>query len=463
MTRRIARNVIRSSGGLLLLGVGLLLAGAAHAADAPTNEECLACHADKDLKRGKPTPGRSSSVFVDAGALQASVHAGFECVACHTTATAPHEGKLPPVNCAGCHDKAATALGTGIHGATKVRGGPPAVRCSSCHGTHQIQRAATLTIETCATCHAAQVRAYRGSIHGRSRQSGDTEAATCRSCHSAAHTIVSKNNPESPVYHLNLPRTCAQCHADPALAKRHHIQVGAVYQLYMDSIHGRAVTRSGLLVAANCSDCHGSHAIQPRTDPTSRVFRGNIPQTCGTCHAGILKIYATSVHGKDQAAVCTDCHTAHQIRRVEGAPWQLDAIRECGHCHQDELRTYRETFHGKVTELGFTRVAKCADCHGSHAILPASDPRSTVAAGRLVQTCGQCHSKATPAFVQFHPHADPDDKARFPLLHQVSLFMTILLAGTFAFFGVHTVLWFPRSLIERIRRGRRREEGGETR
>jgi cytochrome c3-like protein len=463
MTRRTARNAIRSSrGGLLLLGVGLLLAGTAHAADVPKSEDCLACHADKDLKRGKPAPGRSPSVFVDADALKTSTHAGFECVACHKTATAPHDEKLPPVNCAGCHDKARTALATGVHGAIKARGGPPAVQCASCHGTHQVQRAASLTIDTCAPCHAPQVQAYKGSIHGRSRQSGDTEAATCRSCHSPAHTVVSKTNPESPVYHLNLPRTCAQCHADAALAKRHNIQVGAVYQLYMDSIHGRAVTRSGLLVSANCSDCHGSHGIRPRTDPTSRVFREHIPQTCGTCHAGIQKIYATSVHGKNQAAVCTDCHSAHQIRRVEGAPWQLDAIRECGHCHQGELKTYRETFHGKVTELGFTRVAKCADCHGSHAILPASDPRSTVAAGRLVETCGQCHSKATPAFVQFHPHADPEDKARFPLLHHVSVFMTMLLAGTFAFFGLHTLLWFPRSLIERFRRGRS-EERSETR
>ena len=73
----------------------MLLAGAAYAADAPKAEDCLACHADKDLKRGKPAPGRSPSVFVDADALKASVHAGLECVACHKTATAPHEWAKP--------------------------------------------------------------------------------------------------------------------------------------------------------------------------------------------------------------------------------------------------------------------------------------------------------------------------------------------------------------------------------
>jgi len=405
---------------------------------------------------------------VDAQALEASTHRGLECVACHKTATAPHDEKLPPVNCAGCHDQARAALSTGIHGAVKARGGPPAVACSSCHGTHRVQPAASLPVDTCVTCHRPEVRAYQGSVHGRSRQGGDMEAATCRSCHGRAHAVVARSNRESPVYHLNLPRTCAQCHADAELAKRHKIRVGNVYQLYMDSIHGRAVTRSGLLVSANCSDCHGSHGIRPRTDQTSRVFRANIPQTCGACHAGIEKVYADSIHARPArgthgpAAVCTDCHSAHQIRRVEATPWQLDVIRECGTCHAAELKTYRGTFHGKVTELGFTRVAKCADCHGSHGILPASDPRSTVSPARLLETCRPCHPKATAAFAQFHPHPDPADKARFPLLHLTTVFMTALLVGTFGFFGVHTLLWFPRSLIERLRRGRGADGGSET-
>lgn len=470
MTRPTARDAIRSSGsGLLVaLGVVLFLGASASAADAPKNEECLACHGDRDLKRAAAAPGRSRSLFVDVQGLEGSTHGGLDCVACHATATAPHDGKLPPVRCADCHDEPRAALATGIHGAPRGRGGPPAVGCASCHGTHQVQRAASLTVDTCAACHGSEVQAYKGSVHGRSRQSGDTEAATCRSCHGSTHAAVAPSNPASPVYHLNLPRTCAQCHADVELAKRHNIQVGNVYQLYMDSIHGRAVSRSGLLVAANCSDCHGSHGIRPRTDPTSRVFRANVPQTCGTCHAGIQKLYADSIHSKaiapggGPAAVCTDCHSAHQIRRVEAAPWQLAVIRECGTCHQPELKTYRETFHGKVTELGFTRVAKCADCHGSHGILPASDPKSSVSAARVVETCKQCHPKASRAFAQFHPHPDPTDKARFPGLYLMTVFMTTLLAGTFGFFGLHTVLWFPRSLIERLRRRRRPPEADDA-
>jgi DnaJ-class molecular chaperone len=390
--------------------------------------------------------------------LKASTHAGLECVACHTKATAPHDEKLPPVQCSGCHPAARAALASGAHRAVKGPRGAPGPGCAACHGTHDVRRAASLSPETCVGCHARQVGQYRDSIHGRARQRGDADAATCASCHGAAHTLVGKTDPRAPTYHLNLPRTCAQCHADSALARRHNIAVGNVYQLYMDSIHGRAVTKSGLLVAANCSDCHGSHGIKPRTDPASRVAHANVPATCGGCHAGVLEAYAKSVHGRAQAAgrpgapVCTDCHSAHQIRRVEAAPWQLEAIRECGTCHEESLKTYRDTFHGKVTTLGFTRVAKCADCHGSHGILPAADPSSTVSTTRIVSTCRQCHTGATFSFTEFHPHADPHDRARFPKLYWVYVLMTGLLIGTFGFFGVHTVLWLPRSLVERLRR-----------
>ncbi|HET8577756.1 MAG TPA: cytochrome c3 family protein [Methylomirabilota bacterium] len=455
-------------GTFLLLGAALSPAAGAAAQGKPpepkpTAEDCLGCHADKDLKRSAPVRGRPESLLVDRAVLAASPHARLECVACHTTATAPHDSPLPPVRCAGCHDKARVALSEGAHATrgAQARG----VTCTTCHGTHDVRPAAALTVETCASCHRTQVRAYRGSVHGRSRQRGDLEAATCRSCHGTAHAVLAKANPRSPTYHLNLPRTCAQCHADPELAKRHHIPIANVYELYMDSIHGRAVSRSGLLVAANCSDCHGSHEIQPHTEPSSRVFPANVPKTCGACHAGVLAAYAQSVHGRaaakgmSTAPVCTDCHTAHQIRRVEGAPWQLEVIRECGSCHEESLKTYRDTFHGKVTTLGLTRVAKCADCHGAHTILPASDPASSVSPGKRVATCRQCHPGASAKFVEFHPHADPANKARFPRLYYSYVFMIALLVGTFAFFGLHTLLWLPRSLIERLRHGR---PGGET-
>jgi hypothetical protein len=82
-----------------------------------------------------------------------------------------------------------------------------------------------------------------------------------------------------------------------------------------------------------------------------------------------------------------------------------------------------------------------------------------VSSTNIVATCRQCHPAATWQFAQFHPHANPEDAARFPLLHFTSVFMTGLLVGTLSFFGVHTVLWFPRSLVERLRARRGGERG----
>jgi c(7)-type cytochrome triheme protein len=437
-------------------------AAKAKVAESPTSDDCLACHADKDLRRGARPRGRRASVFVDPKTLEGSRHAGLDCVSCHTSATVPHDAKLPAVNCASCHGDKAEAMKDGVHGSqAAMRSGDRAPTCAACHGTHAVADPRRLGTDTCARCHEQQVKIYRTSIHGTARARGDEEAATCQSCHGSAHAILVRSDARAPTYHLNLPRTCAKCHGDPELARRHNIEVGDVYKLYMDSIHGRAISRSGLLVAANCSDCHGSHEIRPPSDPASRVFRANVPATCGACHAGVLKEYAQSVHGQAVAAgskaapICIDCHSAHEIRRVEAEAWKLDIIKECGTCHKESLRTYRDTFHGKVTALGFTRVARCSDCHGAHDIYPTHEVKSTVHRQNLVTTCGRCHPAANDNFVRYDPHAEPENPGRDPLLHYTWLFMTWLLVGTFTFFGLHTVLWGVRSLVGKAGGGRR--------
>ena len=117
----------------------------------------------------------------------------------------------------------------------------------------------------------------------------------------------------------------------------------------------------------------------------------------------------------------------------------------CGGCHKDEFATYRDTFHAQVSSLGFQQVARCWDCHDHHNILPASDPKSTIAPAHLIQTCGKCHAGANASFVKYDPHANSHDKAHYPALHYAAVFMNLLLAGTLGFFALHTILWFFRS------------------
>ena len=77
-----------------------------------------------------------------------------------------------------------------------------------------------------------------------------------------------KTDPNSTVYPLNIPKTCGGCHGDPAMAKKFHLP--NVYALYIDSIHGFALGKEGLLVAANCTSCHGSDVY--KRQPSTRAW-----------------------------------------------------------------------------------------------------------------------------------------------------------------------------------------------
>lgn len=349
--------------------------------------------------------------------------------------------------------------------------GQAGLACVDCHAdlarTTDFPHAEDLAPVDCSSCHSDAVAGYTAGIHGQSRQrEGGGLAATCTDCHGPIHEVRGSKDPESATYHFNLPRTCGRCHADPQTLRNAPVHAGNVPALFEESIHGKALSRSGLVVAPNCATCHGHHEIRRKDDPKSRVHRQSVPGTCGACHEGIKSRYDASVHGAAvgagrPGAVCTDCHTAHEIRAANLPAWRLEVIRECGTCHDESDRTYRDGFHGQASALGFTRVAGCADCHGSHDILPAADARSSVSAANRTATCGRCHAGANARFVQFDPHADPGSRERGAAVYYTARFMKVLLAAVFAFFGVHTLLWFPREIRARRQRAAApRPEGG---
>jgi hypothetical protein len=402
------------------LTFGLFLAWAMAAAAAPpapspapsppSNDDCLACHGDASTTRADGKP-----LAPDLARFGGSVHgqAGVACVDCHAdlaqTAEFPHPDKLAPADCSACHADPATQWAASIHAQPAAAGSRArGARCADCHGMHDIL---------------------------------------------PAKDAASRTN------HFNLPRTCSACHGDPERIRAGAVPGGEIVARFHDSIHGKALEKSGLNVAPNCSTCHGSHEIRAHTDAKSRVFHANVPGTCGGCHEAIRQHYDRSVHGTKvaagdlKAAVCSDCHSAHGIQ-ANAPEWRLDVIRECGTCHGESLRTYRDGFHGQATALGFTRVAACSDCHTSHDILPKADPRSTVAPTRLGATCGRCHPNANARYVQFDPHADAEDPRRNKVVHATASFMEVLLIGVFSFFGVHTALWFPREIAARRKRRR---------
>jgi len=127
-----------------------------------------------------------------------------------------------------------------------------------------------------------------------------------------------------------------------------------------------------------CVDCHGGNPAATRDKEKShdpemgyrgKVPREQIPALCGSCHSDPLKMHAY------------------------GLP-------------TDQLEHYRTSNHGKALfEKGDTSAAVCTDCHGTHRILPAHDPRSPTSPAAQPRTCGLCHSDAK----RMEPHGLPSD------------------------------------------------------
>lgn len=387
-------------------------------ADAATeaggvNDTCLMCHADAAAKNAA-----GKSIGVDAKIFGGSVHGqmNFKCTDCHSDVSAdkmPHEPKLKAVDCAGCHAAAVQEYQMTAHAKARVKGSTVAATCGDCHGTHDIRKSS----ETASRTHVTRVEA-----------------------------------------------TCASCHGNEAMIKQANLPGGNVAQMYHDSIHGQKSNGSGPAskAAPNCVGCHGAHKIRSKTDVESRVNRENVALMCGSCHQQVYSRFSGSQHGQmrqagnSAAPTCIDCHSAHRIQLHGTTRWQVEVIKECGNCHQDFISTYRDTYHGQVTRLGFTRVATCNSCHGAHEVLPASNPRSMVAPENRVTTCRSCHPGANANFAAYKPHGNPHDRAGDPILYYTRLFMQLLLAGVFGFFGLHTLMWLLRSLKDVRERGGRK-------
>jgi cytochrome b subunit of formate dehydrogenase len=323
--------------------------------------------------------------------------------------------------------------------------------CADCHapesrGSASSARSPYTGATRCVPCHEREVRDYDQSVHAAALSHGKTGAARCRHCH-GAHDIQKVADPASPVSKLQLATTCGRCHQkldsvtqSQLLARR----PGGIQDLGM---HRRVLVTQGLMAAPSCADCHGgSHVIRRALDHGSATARSQIPRTCGKCHAGPEADFRRSTHGSLWASgnldvpVCTDCHLAHD-RREGSARARLSREELCGSCHATQLKRYLQTYHGKALRLGHGEVATCYDCHGTHAILPASDPASTIAPAERLQTCRQCHPEASPRFAAFMAHGDHTDRQQYPLLYWTFMLMTGLIVGTFAAWGVHTLLW----------------------
>jgi cytochrome b subunit of formate dehydrogenase len=314
--------------------------------------------------------------------------------------------------------------------------------------------------EKCLKCHGKENYSKKGrELHVTAEQFKQSVhgGRDCVNCHTDIVKIPHKKGVDRKV-------GCVKCHtelwkeAQQLGTTEENARLGVVMkqiESYMGSMHARPNIDDQSRTNATCYNCHDAHYISPIDKHVGINGRPNIPNICGNCHTDILDTYKTSVHGLEiasgntDAAVCTDCHSSHGVKEPHDATGRVAITRNCGNCHQENLETYTETYHGKITRLGYGETAKCYDCHCSHGVKRVEDEASKVHNSNRLETCQGCHEDATKGFVTFQPHGNTHDFKKYPMMWMASKGMIALLLGTFAFFWLHSALWFYREYQDR--------------
>lgn len=195
---------------------------------------------------------------------------------------------------------------------------------------------------TCAGCHEAAQQSYMRSVHARPTKAGASTGAQCEDCHGGAHEVLTPGNPASPVSHAKIPETCGRCHGQKFLVQPHG-DSAQTFISYQESVHGRAIEK-GSQKAAVCTDCHGAHEILSANDQKSSINKFNVPATCGKCHSEVQQTFMASIHGQGiargngLAPVCTDCHGIHSIKNhndPSSPVAEQNLSRDtCARCHE---------------------------------------------------------------------------------------------------------------------------------
>jgi len=350
----------------------------------------------------------SAAAMILALAPKESLFANDQCIECHQTA-----GDKPSelfkhdihyskgVSCAGCHGGNANAEDmeqamdkkAGFIGVPK--GDEISKTCAVCHSSPEKMKSFASSLPT------NQWEFLQTSVHAKLSLKGKEHIVQCITCHNA-HGIVPVKNSSSPVYPLNVVKTCTRCHADAAFMRSYNPSL-PIDQLekYRTSVHGMRNAK-GDAKTAECASCHGSHDIRSAKDVKSKVYASTVPETCAACHSNVnmmkpYKIptdqyekYTKSVHGvallqkHDQGApACNSCHGNHGAT----PPGVQSISKVCGTCHALNADLFSKSPHKKAFDE--RNLPECETCHGNHEILPATDKLLGISPDAV---CSRCHS-----------------------------------------------------------------------
>jgi cytochrome b subunit of formate dehydrogenase len=251
----------------------------------------------------------------------------------------------------------------------------------------------------CLACHSdstltTEVNGKQASLfvdEGKLKHSVHGDLFACVDCHKDVKSLAHDTTPKKV--------RCAECHTD-------------AQEAYSHSLHASTYRAGG--PGANCQDCHGgAHEVLAASDAKSPVNHANIPVTCGRCHGQKFLMestgesaqpfisYQDSVHGRavengsTQAAVCTDCHSTHAIlpaNNPKSPIYKFNVPATCGKCHSAVENTFMQSIHGQGIAKGNGLAPVCTDCHGIHSIKSPVNANASVSEKNVSRdVCARCH------------------------------------------------------------------------
>ncbi|MCW8810442.1 MAG: cytochrome b/b6 domain-containing protein [Ignavibacteriaceae bacterium] len=471
---------------ITITGILLLLASNVF---AQSNDDCLMCHDDDTFTTKKN--GKEISLYVSGAKFHSSSHSKLQCTSCHIKfdpEAIPHSDDLTPKACGDCHQRQITKhlFHPRLLKATG-REKEKDVNCLNCHSNHYPQDptkqgnkwSAENIASSCGECHTEIKEKYLSSEHYSAFKEGMLGAPNCLNCHKNPIAAVHSTQDTASVK-IAQEKLCLSCHLDSPEVRERTTPSAGFITMYEKSVHGSELN-SGNGKAANCVNCHGSHAVLKSTDSKSPTFKQNIPTTCGKCHSKIANEYLGSIHGValkngvSEAPVCTDCHGEHNILKHNNpqspVAFQNLSKEVCSPCHSslklsekygivsNRFETFNDSYHGLAVEGGSVVVANCASCHGAHNIKPSSDSTSTIYKGNLVKTCGGCHKGANANFAIGKIHVLRQDKSE-PVIYIIATMYITLIIVVIGLMFLHNLMdFFRKSKIKKMKqRGLIREE-----
>ncbi|MDP1733195.1 MAG: cytochrome C, partial [Sulfuritalea sp.] len=241
----------------------------------------------------------------------------------------------------------AGSLGSGAAQAASTKGTAPAAQkldnatCQTCHDGKKGKLEMLASNGEKRDVKTVGPDKYAKSVHAKME---------CVGCHKDIIDSVTPHQKPAGVKKVE----CAQCHLDLWEATKKDGKVAEKPRLgivadnvaaYQKSFHAKPDKDDPTKQMAICSDCHDVHSfdVPPRGTQERKDWHLTVPTVCGeTCHTDHLEDWTASAHGREatekknfKTAVCSDCHTTHDIVGSSTDKAKLAITASCGDCHKD--------------------------------------------------------------------------------------------------------------------------------